>query len=381
MAAEPFSAAALAINAATPFVSRALGSLFGVKSAEEEERARIEAAMAPFQRVAEGGTTQGQAGLAYARGRALSDLAAMAQRGTAQQQAGMQREAMRQGADVQAQYAAQLAELRAREQERARMAVSQGQMALSDVAARDAKRKRDELAGFIGGTLGMATKAFVPGGGATGPAAGTRPTLRIGGAETNARGQTLADAAAIAGGAAGEGLAPVTAVASPGTATGAQVASELGLDIAQPVMSTRSFEQRTGQVGRPTSFEMALSEQIDPSKRMERLRQERNLAFQPEAAARGVEEGRSAKPVAAQVEQGPDTFASLADRMAVQKEMAPVMLPVAQQGAPTPMTPTVEPMAFSYQGEQTENLRKQRPGRMPRRPAMKKIPGGGGFAV
>ena len=168
MAAEPFSAAALAINAATPFVSRALGSLFGVKSAEEEERARIEAAMAPFQRVAEGGTTQGQAGLAYARGRALSDLAAMAQRGTAQQQAGMQREAMRQGADVQAQYASQLAELRAREQQRARMAVSQGQIALSEVAAKDAKRKRDELAGFIGGTLGMATKAFVPGGGTGG---------------------------------------------------------------------------------------------------------------------------------------------------------------------------------------------------------------------
>lgn len=376
MAADPFSAAALAINAATPFVSRALGSLFGVKSAEEEERARIEAAMAPFQRVAEGGTTQGQAGLAYARGRALSDLAAMAQRGTAQQQAGMQREAMRQGADVQAQYASQLAELRAREQERARMAVSQGQMALSEVAARDAKRKRDELAGFIGGTLGMATKAFVPGGGATGPAAGGKPALRMGGAETNARGQTLADAAAIAGGAAGEGLAPVTAVASPGTATGAQVASELGLDIAQPVMSTRSYQQRTGMPG-VTVREAALN----PSAIMENLRQERNLAFQSEAAARGIEEGRSTKPVSAQVEQGPDTFASLADRAAVQKEMAPVMLPVAQQGAPTPMTPTVEPMAFSYQGEQAETLRKQRPGRMPRRPAMKKIPGGGGFAL
>jgi hypothetical protein len=375
MAADPFSAAALAINAATPFVSRALGGLFGVKSAEEEERARIEAAMAPFQRVAEGGTTQGQAGLAYARGRALSDLAAMAQRGTAQQQAGMQREAMRQGADVQAQYASQLAELRAREQERARMAVSQGQMALSEVAAKDAKRKRDELAGFIGGTLGMATKAFVPGGGATGPAAGGKPTLRIGGAETNVAGQTLADAAAIAGGAVGEGASPVAAGASPGKVTGAQVASELGLDIAQPVMSTRSYQQRTGMPG-VTAREAALN----PYAIMENLRQERNLAFQPEAAARGIEEGRFSKAVAAPAAEGPDTFASLADRAAVQKEMAPVMLPVAQQGAPAPMVPTVEPMAFSYQGEQGETLRKQRPGRMPRK-ARSIIPGGGGFGT
>jgi hypothetical protein len=377
MAAEPFSAAALAINAATPFVSRALGSLFGVKSAEEEERARIEAAMAPFQRVAEGGTTQGQAGLAYARGRALSDLAAMAQRGTAQQQAGLQREAMRQGVDVQAQYASQLAELRAREQERARQAVSEGQMALAKVAREDAKRKREELAGFIGGTLGMATKAFVPGGGATGPAAGGKPTLRMGGAETNVAGQTLADAAAIAGGAAGAGREPVTAVASPGKATGAQVASELGLDIAQPVMSTRSYQQRNPGMPGVTAREAALN----PSAIMERLRQERNLAFQPEAAARGIEEGRFSKAVAAPAAEGPDTFASLADRAAVQKELAPVMLPVAQQGAPAPMVPTVEPMAFSYQGEQAETLRKQRPGRMPRRPAMKKTPGGGGFAL
>jgi hypothetical protein len=37
-------------------------------------------------------------------------------------------------------------------------------------------------------------------------------------------------------------------------------------------------------------------------------------------------------------------------------------------------------MAFSYQGEQTENLRKQRQGRMPRK-ARSIIPGGGGFGT
>jgi hypothetical protein len=174
--ADPITAATLAVNAATPFVSRALGGLFGIKSAEEEERERILAAMAPYMRVAEGGTTQGQAGLAYARGRAISDLESQAARGTAQQQAGLRREAMRQGADVQARYASQLAELRAAEQERARRGVAQGQMALADVAAAEAQRKRDELAGFAEGVLGLAGRTLLPGekpkgggdGGATG---------------------------------------------------------------------------------------------------------------------------------------------------------------------------------------------------------------------
>jgi hypothetical protein len=157
------TAATSLVSAATPFVSRALGGIFGVKSAEDEERERILEAMAPYMRVAEGGTTQGQAGLAYARGRAISDLESQAARGTAQQQAGMRREAMRQGSDVQARYASQLAELRAIEQERARMGVSRGQLELANVAQREAQRKRDELSGFAEGVGGMAARMMAPG--------------------------------------------------------------------------------------------------------------------------------------------------------------------------------------------------------------------------
>jgi len=165
MAVDPLtlSAAASAVNAATPFVSRALQGLFGVRSAEDEERQRILEAMAPYMRVAQGGTTQGQAGLSYARGRAAQELQGQAARGTAQQQAGMQREAMRVGQDVNAQYASQLADLRAREQERAMMGVSRGQLALADVAREEAARKRQELAGFAEGVGGMVGRMLAPG--------------------------------------------------------------------------------------------------------------------------------------------------------------------------------------------------------------------------
>jgi len=164
MAVDPLtlSAAASAVNAATPFVSRALQGLFGVTSAEDEERKRIQEAMAPYMRVAEGGTTQGQAGLSYARGRAAQELQGQAARGTAQQQAGLAREAMRVGQDVNAQYASQLADLRALEQERARMGVSQGQMALAKVSQAEAARKREELAGFAEGVGGMVGRMLGP---------------------------------------------------------------------------------------------------------------------------------------------------------------------------------------------------------------------------
>ena len=138
-------------GAATPFISKALGGLFGVTDAEAAEKA----AYAPLQRVAEGGTTQGQAGMAYARGRTLQDLQGMANRGTAQQQAGLQRQAMQQAPEIQARYASQLADLRSKEQEHARsqLAYYEGQR-----AAADAKRKREALSGAIGSAVAMGTK-------------------------------------------------------------------------------------------------------------------------------------------------------------------------------------------------------------------------------
>lgn len=138
-------------GAATPFISKALGGLFGVTDAEAAEKA----ALAPLQRVATGGTTQGQAGMAYARARTLQDLQGMANRGTAQQQAGLQRQAMQQAPEIQARYASQLADLRSKEQERAssQLAYYEGQR-----AAADAKRKREALSGAIGSAVSMGTK-------------------------------------------------------------------------------------------------------------------------------------------------------------------------------------------------------------------------------
>ena len=132
-------------SAALPFVSKALGGLFGVDEASSAEKA----ATAELQRVASGGTTQAQAGMAYARARALQD----AQRTGNRQQA----------IDVQARYASQLADLRSAEQERAR---SNYAFMEARRAASEAQRQRSSLASAAEGSLGSLAKfgiaAFSP---------------------------------------------------------------------------------------------------------------------------------------------------------------------------------------------------------------------------
>lgn len=138
-------------GAATPFLTKALGGLFGVDDAENAEKASLSS----LRRVADGGTTQGQAGMAYARGRTVQDLQGLANRGTAQQRAGLQRQAMQQAPGVQAQYASQLADLRSREQEHA---ASQVAFIEGRRAAAEAARKRAALSGAMESAVGMGTK-------------------------------------------------------------------------------------------------------------------------------------------------------------------------------------------------------------------------------
>lgn len=127
-------------GAATPFLSKALGGLFGVDDAENAEKASLSS----LRRVADGGTTQGQAGMAYARGRALQAM----QSGSTPQQ-------REQGMQLQAQYASQLADLRSREQERA---ASQVAFIEGRRAAAEAARKRAALSGAMESAVGMGTK-------------------------------------------------------------------------------------------------------------------------------------------------------------------------------------------------------------------------------
>lgn len=139
------------VGATTPFLSKALHGVFGVDNAENAEKA----ALSSLRRVADGGTTQGQAGMAYARGKTLQDLQGLANRGTAQQRAGLQRQAMQQAPGVQAQYASQLADLRSREQERA---ASQVALIEGSRAAAEAARKRAALSGSMQSAVSMGTK-------------------------------------------------------------------------------------------------------------------------------------------------------------------------------------------------------------------------------
>lgn len=368
MAVDPITLSAIgsAVSASTPFLTRALGGLFGVKSAEEEQRERIEQSIAPYARIAQGGTTQGQAGLAYARGRAAQELAGQAARGTAQQQAGLQREAMRVGQETGAQYAAQLAELRAREQERAMMGVAAGQRALSALAGEEAQRKRQELSGAITGTLGSLAKVFLPGDAGAGGGKLTEDEFAAyNAANTKAR-ASASDYGAAFQRRTNEMAGAATPAPSEGGITSKQAAAALGFDLAAPVAKGSTYQQRTGMPG-VTASEMAPAQQVAD------LRAERNLATANVGPARQVD-------YTAGMTQGTGEIATLADRQAAVAAMSPFMKSPAEQGASASLAPTKTPMAFSYEGEQTEGLRKARPGRMPRKPGQT-VRGGGGYAL
>lgn len=372
MAVDPITLSAIgsAVSASTPFLTRALGGLFGVKSAEDEQRERIEQSIAPYARIAQGGTTQGQAGLAYARGRAAQELAGQAARGTAQQQAGLQREAMRVGQETGAQYAAQLAELRAREQERAMMGVASGQRALSALAGEEAQRKRQELSGAISGTLGSLAKVFLPGGKDAGGGKLTEEQI----AAYNAANTKGRAAASDYGAAFQQRINEMAGTATPATSEGGitskQAAAALGFDLAAPIggKSQTTYQQRENMAG-VTDRERALN----PAQQVADLRAERNLATANVGPARQVD-------YTAGMTQGTGEIATLADRQAAVASMSPFMKSPAEQGAAASLAPTKTPMAFSYEGEQVEGLRKTRPGRMPRKPGQT-VRGGGGIAL
>lgn len=357
-----------ALTAATPFLSKALQGLMGGSEAERER----ERALAETERVAQGGTTQGQAGMAYARSRALQDLAQQAQRGTAQQQAGLARDAMTAGADVQARYASQLAELRSREQERAREAAA---YLRNQKAREDALIARQTASKFAEGALTPLVQQLVtPGVGS----AGLTPEEAAAYNEANTKGSAAsADRGAafeqrtreLATGSASPVVAPAV-----GGVTSAAAASELGFNPEARVggMSQTTYQQREGMPG-VTARERALN----PSQQVADLQAQRTLAtadVMPGPVAPGAMVDYT-KGMG-----GGGDFATLADRQAATSAMSPFMKSPMEQGASASLAPTNTPMAFSYNAEQTEGLRKARPGRMPRKPGQT-VRGGGGYAL
>ena len=142
------------MSVAMPALSKIFGSAFG---GSEAQHARDQA-IGDLNRVATGGTTQGQAGAAYQRGTTLQGLEAMAAKGTATQRAGLQRQAMLQAPEIQARQGAQLADLRAKEQEHARTTAAYlGQQA----AQQDLVSARKSAAGAIGGLAQAGTQLFM----------------------------------------------------------------------------------------------------------------------------------------------------------------------------------------------------------------------------
>lgn len=211
---DPLTGSLLAagVSSALPFVSKALGSAFGLDEASDAEKAAI----GELNRVARGGTTQAQAGAAYARGKTLADLQAMASKGTAQQQAGAQRAAMQAAPEAMAQQAAQLADLRSREQERARALAAQYE---SMRAARELQSKQRMMAGAVGGAGQILAQQLMLPGKEAAPvdelAALTKEAPGIGQTEGDPAGLSSSQAA----GALGFAQAPAAAPAGPSIAS------------------------------------------------------------------------------------------------------------------------------------------------------------------
>lgn len=413
-----------AVSAATPFVTKALGGLFGVADAEEEERRAIERAKQPFKQVAEGGTTQGQAGIGYARGRALQDLQAQAARGTAQQQAGLQRAAMQQGADVQAQYAAQLAELRSREQERARAALGELEQMDAMRAARSAQRQRQGLAQAIGGAITpLAQQLLTPKSPAQVEADRIAEASKLLGADYASMGATggggisseqAAQALGFGGAAApsiASAVAPVVAgvgaaVAGAGPAAGAAPANEIEAELAAQDQSLASLDPSVRAAMGPSAADIeqsglaAFGGVPDPTSVSGRNRLvtgngiERGTRMVPVTASEQAMKLQSDQENLANLQAGRSSMGSgiFSVRSAIPKissgggrdfetqnlQLASDIRPASEEPTQAQMAPlTTAGFPTSPAMESVEALRQKRQNRMPR--SMKRVPGGGGF--
>ena len=402
------------LSVATPFVSKALGGLFGVTDAEEEERRAIERAKQPFKQVAEGGTTQGQAGIGYARGRAIQDLQAQASRGTAQQQAGLQRAAMQQGADVQAQYAAQLAELRSREQERARAALGELEQMDAMRAARSAQRQRLGLSKAIEGAITpLAQQILTPKSAAEIEADRLKESAKMGFGAQPASGELTGDDVASALGMAAPAVAPVVAgvgaaVAGAGPAAGAAPANEIEAQLAAQDQSLASLDPSVRAAMGPSAADIeqsglaAFGGVPDPTSVSGRNRLvtgngiARGTRMVPVTASEQAMKLQSDQENLANLQAGRSSMGSgiMSVRSAIPKissgggrdfetqnlQLASDIRPASEEPTQAQMAPlTTAGFPTSPAMESVEALRQKRQNRMPR--SMKRVPGGGGFGV
>jgi len=393
------------LSVATPFVTKALGGLFGVSDAEAEERQALERAKAPFKAVAEGGTTQGQAGLAYARGRALQDLQAQTNRGTAQQQAGLQRAAMQQGADVQAQYAAQLSELRSREQERARAALGYMEQLSAERAAKEAQRGRQALSqGIAGAIVPLAQQLLTPKTAAEVEAdrqkesaamgfSGQQPAASMSSGELASALGFLPGAAAAAAPAVAAGVASAVSGAAGAPGAGGAGSNEIESMLAQQDQTLASLDPSVRAAIGPSAADVQQSglaaagldttpayarRGLAPVTASERQMQADTLAGLQAERQTGMGLGPvPTGPYGSRVGTKTGMDAETRDLQAsidINKSMSPFMKTSlgGEQVAPAPL-------AGDFQTTITDELRQQRPGRMPRR--MKRVPGGGGLGL
>lgn len=393
MAGLPGALVGAGLSIATPFVTKALGGLFGVSDAEEEERQALERAKAPFRAVAQGGTTQGQAGIAYARGRTLQDLASQTKRVSAQQLA-----------DTQAQYSAQLSDLRSREQERARAMLGSIEQLEAERAAKSAQRQRQALSqGIAGAVVPLAQQLLTPKTAAEVEADRQKESAAMGfsgqqPAASMSSGE-LASALGFSPGTAAAGATPAVAstlaaavTGAPGAAPAAQPGYEslyTGPSIqTAPSANQQRIEQEaamTAMAMRDPSKTAMAREYFAPAKpgaqdTLADLQSQRSLATAnvgpPQSidymAGMGGGEGDFGMG-------GQGFFSKSAETLAAAKEFSPYARSTftkpdvgTEQVAPAPLTGDFQPTI-------TDELRKQRPGRMPRRPSP--VRGGGGFAL
>jgi hypothetical protein len=382
------------LSIATPFVTKALGGLFGVSDAEEEERQALERAKAPFRAVAQGGTTQGQAGIAYARGRTLQDLASQTKRVSAQQLA-----------DTQAQYSAQLSDLRSREQERARAMLGSIEQLEAERAAKSAQRQRQALSqGIAGAVVPLAQQLLTPKTAAEVEAdrqkesaamgfSGQQPAASMSSGELASALGFLPGAAAAAAPAVAAGVASAVSGAAGAPSAGGAGSNEIESMLAQQDQTLASLDPSVRAAIGPSAADVQQSglaaagldttpayvrRGLAPVTASERQMQADTLAGLQAQRQSGMGLGPvPTGPYGSRVGTKTGMDAETRDIQAsidINKSMSPFMKTSlgGEQVAPAPLTGDFQPTI-------TDELRKQRPGRMPRRP--RPVRGGGGLAL
>lgn len=331
MAIDPVSlGVAAGVNVLAPVVAKGIGGLFGLDEPSEEEQraARLrQEAIGRLTAAAEGRTASpAQLAAQQAAQRTQQALIGMAQRGTVQQRAGNVRAAMQAAPEVMAQQSAVAAQTRAAEMDRAREMLANAQMQTASAEAAQGRANREYMQRLVGagiqGAAGVAGESLMRAPGADPSKLSATEIADYNAAREAERAGKQGYATGGTSGDMGRGFMESLRAAPRQGSSAGQVSQAVGSTVQSVASPLALGVKRLGAAITPG----ANSQVMQQSQEMDRLRSERRAAVpSPLTVGRAAVFGPTSSPAQARGSNSPYGFASLADRMQVQNEMAPYM--------------------------------------------------------